>query len=43
MSVVRNGYALHWVFRVSDLAPSLTFLKDVFGMKVLRHEENTSA
>jgi len=38
-----NGYALHWVFRNSKLRPTLGFLKEVLGMKVLRHEENTAA
>jgi len=38
-----NGFALHWVFRISRLQPSLKFLKDVFGMRVLRHEENSAA
>jgi catechol 2,3-dioxygenase-like lactoylglutathione lyase family enzyme len=38
-----NGYALHWVFRTSELQPKLDFLQNVFGMKVLRHEENTAA
>lgn len=39
----QNGYALHWVFRVSRLQPTLDFCQKVFGMKILRHEENTSA
>jgi len=38
-----DGYALHWVFRNSQLKPTLTFLEQVFGMKLLRHEENPQA
>lgn len=29
----------HWVMRTSNLRESLRFLSDVFGMRVLRHEE----
>ena len=31
--------ALHFVFKVSDRPSTVTFYKDVLGMKVLRHEE----
>jgi len=31
---------IHFVIRTSDLEKTLCFLKTVFGMKVLRHEEN---
>eukprot|EP01126_Amoeba_proteus_P013159 TRINITY_DN1551_c0_g2_i5.p1 TRINITY_DN1551_c0_g2~~TRINITY_DN1551_c0_g2_i5.p1 ORF type:complete len:330 (+),score=52.86 TRINITY_DN1551_c0_g2_i5:70-990(+) len=34
------GRPLHFVIRSSDLGASLNFLKGVFGMRVLRHEEN---
>lgn len=27
-----NGYALHWVFRTSQLKPTLDFLEQVLGM-----------
>lgn len=30
----------HWVLRSSDLEPTLRFLREVFDMTVLRHEEN---
>lgn len=35
-----DGFALHWVIRCSDLRPTLEFVEKVFGMKVIRHEEN---
>jgi len=35
-----RGRGIHWVIRDSDLKPGLSFLKNVLGMKVLRHEEN---
>jgi len=37
-----NGRPIHFVIRTTDLEKTLTFLKKVFGMKVLRHEENYS-
>merc|ERR1719436_968234 len=33
----------HWVLRTSDLSRSIKFFKEVFGMKVLRHEEHGAA
>ena len=38
-----DGRALHWVIRVSSLEDTLSFVKEVLGMKVLRHEENEAA
>eukprot|EP00929_Paragymnodinium_shiwhaense_P035945 TRINITY_DN19327_c0_g1_i1.p1 TRINITY_DN19327_c0_g1~~TRINITY_DN19327_c0_g1_i1.p1 ORF type:complete len:440 (+),score=137.12 TRINITY_DN19327_c0_g1_i1:68-1387(+) len=32
----------HWVIRSTELERTLKFLKEVFGMKVLRHEENAT-
>jgi len=32
--------AAHWVIRTSDLKVTLDFFTGVFGLKVLRHEEN---
>jgi len=43
LAMPMNGFALHWVFRVSRLQPTLEFLSKVFGMRVLRHEENSDA
>lgn len=37
------GRHAHWVLRTSDLEASVTFYKEVFGMRVLRHEENPGA
>ncbi|CEL98616.1 unnamed protein product [Vitrella brassicaformis CCMP3155] len=37
--VVDRRRALHWVFKVGDLAKTLEFLSSVLGMRVLRHEE----
>lgn len=31
----------HWVIRCSDLKPTLTFFKEVFGLVTIRHEENS--
>ena len=31
---------MHWVLRNSDLRPCVELLKQAFGMRVLRHEEN---
>jgi catechol 2,3-dioxygenase-like lactoylglutathione lyase family enzyme len=36
-----QGRAAHWVIRCSDLRPFLRFAKECFGMKVIRHEENS--
>ena len=36
-------FYLHEVQRCTDLKPTLKFFKQIFGMKVLRHEENTEA
>ncbi|CAD7961866.1 unnamed protein product [Amoebophrya sp. A25] len=33
----------HWVLRVSELEKTWEFLKSVFGMVVIRHEENDAA
>merc|ERR1719436_2374655 len=33
----------HWVLRTSDLSRAIKFFKEVFGMKVLRHEEHDAA
>jgi hypothetical protein len=41
--MAKNGFALHWVYRCSELKPTLEFLQTVFGMTVLRHEENAQA
>lgn len=38
-----DGRALHWVIRVSNLEETLTFVKEVLGMHILRHEENEAA
>jgi catechol 2,3-dioxygenase-like lactoylglutathione lyase family enzyme len=35
-----TGRPIHFVIRTSDLFKTVEFLKVVFGMKVLRHEEN---
>lgn len=35
------GRTAHWVIRCTDLKPFLEFAKEVFGMKVIRHEENS--
>ena len=37
------GRHAHWVLRVSDLERSVDFYEKVFGMRVLRHEENSAA
>ena len=37
------GRLAHWVLRVSELKPTLSFFKNVFGMAVIRHEENAKA
>eukprot|EP00933_Yihiella_yeosuensis_P065694 TRINITY_DN69652_c0_g1_i1.p1 TRINITY_DN69652_c0_g1~~TRINITY_DN69652_c0_g1_i1.p1 ORF type:complete len:413 (+),score=62.70 TRINITY_DN69652_c0_g1_i1:39-1277(+) len=34
------GRSAHWVIRSSDLTKSTSFLLGVFGMHILRHEEN---
>ncbi|CAK0888340.1 unnamed protein product [Prorocentrum cordatum] len=39
---VRGRHA-HWVLRTADLRRSLDFYRQVFGMRVLRHEENPEA
>ena len=31
--------ALHWVFKVSNRRESITFFREILGMKILRHEE----
>lgn len=31
--------ALHWVLKIGNLKKSMSFYEDVFGLKVLRHEE----
>lgn len=31
--------ALHWVFKIGDRSKTISFYKDVLGMRVLRHEE----
>ena len=31
--------ALHWVFKIGDRAKTISFYKDVLGMRILRHEE----
>eukprot|EP00976_Prorocentrum_cordatum_P111609 1195394-Prorocentrum_minimum.AAC.3 len=36
-----SGRCAHWVTRCSDLKKQLTFLEEVFGMRVIRHEENS--
>lgn len=38
-----KGRHAHWVLRTSNLQRSLDFYRSVFGMKVLRHEENGEA
>ena len=35
------GRTAHWVIRCTDLKPFLQFASEVFGMKVIRHEENS--
>lgn len=35
------GRTAHWVIRCTDLKPFLEFARAVFGMKVIRHEENS--
>eukprot|EP01043_Picozoa_sp_COSAG02_P000584 COSAG02_NODE_11_length_58539_cov_103.119473_3_plen_329_part_00 len=35
------GRTAHWVIRCTDLKPFLEFAQEVFGMKVIRHEENS--
>jgi len=37
-----SGRPIHFVIRSFDLEKTLNFLKTVFGMKVLRHEENNT-
>lgn len=37
--LLARSRAAHWVIRTSDLQETLKFLEDVFGMRVLRHEE----
>ena len=37
------GRSAHWVLRVTDLERSLAFYASVFGMAVIRHEENAAA
>eukprot|EP01012_Entosiphon_sulcatum_P069286 TRINITY_DN999_c0_g1_i1.p1 TRINITY_DN999_c0_g1~~TRINITY_DN999_c0_g1_i1.p1 ORF type:complete len:425 (-),score=93.63 TRINITY_DN999_c0_g1_i1:181-1455(-) len=39
---VRIPKALHWVFKVGNLRKSVDFYRDVFGIRVLRHEEFAS-
>ena len=39
MASTASRRALHFVFKVSDRPSTVTFYKDVLGMKVLRHEE----
>ena len=38
-----DGRSAHWVLRVTDLERSLDFYAAVFGMRVIRHEENAAA
>ena len=42
-AVPAGGRLAHWVLRVSELKPTLTFFQKVFGMTVIRHEENAKA
>lgn len=37
--LVSQSRPAHWVIRTTDLKASLKFLSEVFGMRVLRHEE----
>jgi len=37
--LINEARPAHWVIRTSDLRASLRFLSEVFGMRVLRHEE----
>jgi len=37
--LIRQSRLAHWVIRTSELKVTLSFLSDVFGMNVLRHEE----
>ena len=39
-SAVDTTRSAHWVIRTSKLETTLDFLTQVFGMRVLRHEEN---
>ena len=36
-----DGRTAHWVIRCTDLQPFLEFASKCFGMKVIRHEENS--
>jgi len=38
-----HGRHAHWVLRTTDLQRSIDFYSTVFGMRVLRHEENSEA
>lgn len=37
--LIAQSRPAHWVIRAGDLSATLDFLAEVFGMKVLRHEE----
>ena len=36
-----DGRTAHWVIRCTDLQPFLEFASKCFGMRVIRHEENS--